>query len=297
MRSRLTPLFRCGLLALLTLLPGFASADNVLRYPRAPTGDEFRHDYPLAVLQLALDKAHSPLRLQPSAYGMEQNRALLSLEENSTIDVLWTMTSIEREERLIPVRIGIDKGLYGWRLAMLRQGSENLLRDVRDLDDLRKLQAGQGHDWPDTDILRQQNLPVMVSSSYDSLFRMLAAGRFDYLPRSVIEIWGELKHHHAKGVVADPYLALHYPTATYFFFSPHRPDLAETVRQGLEAALADGSFDHLFLQHFGAALQQARLHERHLIELPNPLLPPATPLDRKELWLDPRQLPASPATP
>lgn len=113
---------------------------------------------------------------------------------------------------------------------------------------------------------------------------MLQAQRFDYFPRSVIEIWDELEHPRAKQLVVDPHVLLHYPTAMYFFFSRKRPELAETVRIGMEKAIADGSFERLFQQHFAASLQRAQLDQRQLIELHNPLLPSATPLQRRELW-------------
>lgn len=272
------------LIAFLLCGASLASADEVLRYPRAPVGEEYRQTYALAQLQLALDKAGSPLRLQPSDFPMEQDRALLSLEEGRAVDVVWTMTSIEREKRLLPVRIGIDKGLFGWRVALLRKDNPDLLRGIRSLEDLHTLRAGQGHDWPDTDILRWQGVPVVVTASYDSLFRMLAAGRFDYFPRSVLEAWDEVQNNPRADVLIDQHLVLRYPTACYFFFSPRNPRLADTVRRGMEKALADGSFDRLFLQHYGPLLRQARLDQRHLIDLHNPLLPAATPLQRKALW-------------
>lgn len=275
----------CGLLlASLLTPPLLADNSGTLRYPRRADGDEFRSAYALAQLQLALDKAGSPLRLEPSHYSMEQERALVNLEHNDRLDVAWSMTSIEREQRLLAVRIPLDKGLFGWRLALLPKNRAQLLKEVRNLDDLRQFSAGQGHDWPDSDILRGHGLPVRVSSNYGSLFRMLQAQRFDYFPRSVIEIWDELEHPRAKQLVVDPHVLLHYPTAMYFFFSRKRPELAETVRIGMEKAIADGSFERLFQQHFAASLQRAQFDQRQLIELHNPLLPAATPLQRRELW-------------
>jgi hypothetical protein len=274
----------CGLL-LVSLLPHLQADDSgTLRYPRRADGDEFRSIYALAQLQLALDKAGSPLRLEPSYYSMEQERALVNLEHNDRLDVAWSMTSIEREQRLLPVRIPLDKGLFGWRIALLPKSRAQLLKDVRNLDDLRQFSAGQGHDWPDSAILRSHGLPVKVSSNYGSLFRMLQAQRFDYFPRSVIEIWDELEHPRARQLIVDPHVLLHYPTAMYFFFSRKRPELAETVRIGMEKAIADGSFERLFQQHFAASLQRTQLDQRQLIELHNPLLPSATPLHRRELW-------------
>ncbi|MDX1297769.1 MAG: hypothetical protein R3260_05940 [Pseudomonas sp.] len=275
-------------LLLLSLPPLlYADENGMIHYPRRADGDEFRSIYELAQLQLALNKAGSPLHLEPSPYSMEQERALASLEHNDRLDVAWSMTTLDREQRLLPVRIPLDKGLFGWRIALLPSSRAELLKDVRSLDDLRQFSAGQGHDWPDSEILRSHSLPVITSSSYGSLFRMLQAQRFDYFPRAAIEIWGELEHPRGKQLVADQHVLLHYPTAMYFFFSRKRPELAETVRRGMERAIADGSFERLFQQHFAARLKRAQFAQRQVIELHNPLLPSATPLQRRELWFTP----------
>lgn len=276
-----------ALLLLCLLTPAVANESNLVRYPRRADGDEFRSLYALAQLQLALDKAGSALRLQPSRYSMEQERALVNLEHNRHLDVAWSMTSVEREQRLLPVRIPLDKGLFGWRIALLPSDRTHLLKGVEDIQDLRQFIAGQGHDWPDTQILRSHGLPIKVSSSYGSLFRMLQAQRFDYFPRSVLEIWDELEHPRGKHLRIDENLLIRYPTALYFFVSKQRPDLAQTLQKGMEIALADGSFDHLFDQHFAVPLARAQLTQRTVIELTNPLLPAATPLQRGELWFTP----------
>ncbi len=100
-----------ALLLLCLLTPAVANESNLVRYPRRADGDEFRSIYALAQLQLALDKAGSALRLHPSRYSMEQERALVNLEHNRHLDVAWSMTSVEREQRLLPVRIPLDKGV------------------------------------------------------------------------------------------------------------------------------------------------------------------------------------------
>ncbi len=291
------------LLALCTAAPLLAEPQTV-RYPRSFSGYEYRDSYVLELLQLALDKAGSEQKLQPSVLSMEQQRALIELEHNHGVDVVWSMTSAEREARLLPVRIGIDKGLMGWRIALLPKGQQHRLKAVHSLADLHQLRAGQGHDWPDRKILEHNDLPVVASSSYESLFRMLTAGRFDYFPRSLLEIWDEVDSQPPLDLVVDPYLVLHYPTASYFFVSRRNPQLAETLRLGLERALLDGSFDRLFMHHYGASLRLAKLSQRRILELDNPLLPAGTPLARRELWLSredllqlDRERPNSPAGP
>lgn len=49
---------------------------------------------------------------------------LALLRANEVIGVLWTVTSPERERLLIPVRIPIDRGVYGWRLFLIHADAQ-----------------------------------------------------------------------------------------------------------------------------------------------------------------------------
>ena len=70
----------------------------------------------------------------------------------------------------------------------------------------------------------------------------------------------------------------------YFFVKLDNQALAATIEQGLQKALADGSFLSLFGQFFQQHLKQMALERRTVIELTNPFLPPLTPLDNAALW-------------
>lgn len=265
--------------------PTAASATPVIIHPRRDCDTDKRSCYPVAVLKLAMSKLKSPARLRPTEIPMHQGRAIQELAANTgRLNVLWTMTSIEREAMLLPIRIPLDKGLFGWRIALIRADRYDIFKDVRFSSDLASLTAGQGHDWPDTEILRSAGLPVETGDSYEGLFQMLSRGRYDYFPRAVTEIWNEADTHRELGLVVEPTVVLHYPTALYFFVNKKDAALAELIRTGLERAIADGSFDQLFYTTFGQMLERSALHSRRMIELPNPLLPPDTPLGRPELW-------------
>jgi hypothetical protein len=56
----------------------------------------------------------------------------------------------------------------------------------------------------------------------------------------------------------------------------------------LESAIKDGAFDKYFYgsPEVKEALEKADLVNRRAIRISNPYLPKATPLNRKELWLD-----------
>lgn len=259
------------------------AAPIMVRYPRAESIDDERGEYGQALLELALAKAGGSYRVELSPTRMQQNRALVELQSGSgRIDIVGTMTSAEREEALLPVRIPMSRGLIGWRIGLVRADHKDLLRAVRTVDDLKRYTTAQGHDWPDLQILRHSGLKVHPVAVYSGLFGMLNAGRIDWAPRSANEIWAEAARHPELAI--DPYIAIHYPTADYFFVNRNNPALAEAVRTGLEAALADGSFEQLFYLHYGRLLRNARFEQRLVIHLPNPLLTPQTPLKRKELW-------------
>lgn len=275
------------LLAMAWLLAAMAGPRaETITYPQSGSAGDARDSYPLKLLQLAFDKADASAKysLKVSDMAMPQGRALTELAQGSGVRVVWSMTSIRREADLLPIRIPIFKGLIGWRLPLVRADHADALATVHDLADLRHFSAGQGHDWPDTEILRGNGIPVIDVPLYDSLFGMLALGRFDYFPRSVHEIWAEEELHRKDGIVIDQHLLVRYPSAFYFFVNKKDTVLAETVRSGLERAIADGSFDKLFCLQFAQKIAKARLAQRTTIELFNPILPPETPLARKELW-------------
>ncbi|MBA5635533.1 transporter substrate-binding domain-containing protein [Duganella sp. LX20W] len=290
MRARGLPLLPRRLLARLAVMACAVAAAPALAttilFPRPLLENDPQTDYPVALLRLALEKSGTPYELKFAPVVMTQDRVLLEIAKgDGGVDIIATMTSEERERKMLAVRIPIDKGLYGWRVPLVRGDHQDLFAGVVDLAGLRKLRSGQGHDWPDTGILRGNGVPVSANSSYEALFSMLSAGRIDYFPRAVIEIGPEAAAH--PGLAIDRHIVIHYPTALYYFVSRNNARLADAVKRGLEAAIADGSFERLFNQRFGAALREARLDQRRVIELVNPLLPDGLPQEHRELWLAP----------
>ena len=268
----------------------FASDTLSLVYPRPVSAFDRRSEYPLKLLELALQKAGKAYALNPSVAVMNKARVTEELVSGKEINVVWMVTSIEREERLLPIRICIFKGLGGWRISLVKKEKLESFAGVRNLDDLRKFRAGQQIDWPDTAILRASGISVETTATYDSLFQMLIRDRFDWFPRNIPEIWAEAEIHADKGVVVEPHFLVRYPSAYYFFVNRKDVSLANTIEEGLEKALKDGSFDKLFLEYHGDVLARANVKNRTIIELPNPFLPPLTPLKRKDLWFDTRML-------
>ena len=262
---------------------------QALLYPRHQAQDDPQLLYVTTLLRLALERSGRAYALRPSLLRMVQTRAMHEIAGGTgRADIVWAMTSHARETQLLPVRIPIDRGLIGWRVALLHARQAQLLSKVRKPDELARYLAGQMRDWPDTAILQGNGLRVETSSTYEGLFEQLVAGRIDYFPRSVIEVQKELASHAQLPLALDAHLVLHYPAAMYFFVGKERPELARDIETGLEKMLADGSFMQLFQRHFGRLAGELKLHQRHPLELANPDLPEATPLARKALWYRPK---------
>jgi Bacterial extracellular solute-binding proteins, family 3 len=273
-----------------TLVHATAFANEVITYPAPETSTDQRSVYALQLLQLAIDESGVPYRLASSQQPTRQNRAFREVAKGKDLRIAWAMTSTEREADpgLRPIRIPISKGLIGWRLPLVQKDRAETIGQIREAAQLRHLTAGQGLDWPDLPILKVNQLPVVGVSSYPQMFTMVAKGRFDYFPRSVIEIDDELKTNEALGLAVAPGWVLHYKTADYFFVNRQDTKLAADLTRGLEKALANGRFDKLFQKHYGPAIARYQLGQRRVIELDNPLLPKNTPLNRPELWFQPQ---------
>jgi ABC-type amino acid transport substrate-binding protein len=259
---------------------------EVIRFPKPESENDHRMNYAVQLLHLALSKTGTEYRIQTARVAMNQDRAVLEIEAGRTIDIAPLPISAEREARLLPIRIPLYKGAMGWRIGLIHKGDQERLARVNTLQDLKGVRLAQGPEWPDTKILQANGISVITAPTYEGLFKMLEAKRFDYFPRDPMEIWDE-QANHADTLVVEPHLALHYYQDAYFMVNRKNTRLAQVIRDGLERAIRDGSFDKLFQQYFGEQIRKAQLGTRTVIELQNPLLSPEeTPSNRPELWYD-----------
>ncbi len=282
--SLMSTLMSTSMAMLMATMPAMAEKVSVL-YPKPESENDERGNYQIKLLNLALSKSGANYAAAPTKVKMLKSRALAQLAAGEDVDVVWSMTSKQREADLLAIRIPLDKGLLGWRIFLISKKNKAAFAQIKALDDLKKLTAGQGHDWPDTEILRSNQLKVQPGASYDGLFKMLDAGNIDYFPRSVMEIWDEQKSHADLGLEIEGKFILQYPTAMYYFVSKKNKALATALETGLKKAISDGSFEQLFNQTHADIIKRANLKGRTRFQLSNPLLPPETPLQQKELWL------------
>jgi len=264
-------------------------------HPLNESAGDTRYKYDWTVLRIALEKSaprFGPFMMAPAEDPMSRARVTAEMARpDGRINIFVRGTSIDLEKRFLPVRIPVDRGILGYRVFLLKEADRARLEGVRTLDDLRALRIGQGKDWADLEILRAAGLNTIEAKSYDGLFSMLMAGRFDLFPRAVDEIYREVEERRAThpDLAVDSHLLLYYPLPRYFFVrrDAEGERLAARIEAGLEIMLRDGTLETLFRKYKGPVIEQAKLGTRRILRIPNPYLTPETPLGRRELWFDP----------
>jgi hypothetical protein len=244
-------------------------------------------DYMNGLLKLALSYSDKNYIFSTTTEVYSRPRVVESVK-SGVISVMWGGTSEEMERDFIPIRIDAYRGLMNHRLFFIRQGDQTRFDNIKTLEDLKQIRLGQGRSWQDASILESAGLNVVKTTKKPSLYHMLDGGRFDAFPRGANEVWTELSAFPDLKLTVEKNLVLIYPLPTYFFVSHKDPVLAKDIEFGLESAIEDGAFNKYFYgsPEVQEALGKADLGNRHAIRINNPYLPKATPLDRKELWLD-----------
>jgi hypothetical protein len=246
------------------------------------------YDYRWKLLELALAKGAGPgqtYRLVPCPDDITQARSERELESGS-LDVLALGSTPQREDRLLPIRVDILKGIIAYRVFLIRAGDQGRIAGMDETALRRDLTFGLARGWADLPVMVAAGFAVETASDSGGLFRMLAAGRFDAFPRGLNEVYLDLAQHAKEfpQLAVERTKALYFPFPVYFWVNRGRPGLAGTIRRGLDRALADGSFRRLFMTTYAWEIDKVRTERRHVLKLPNPSLPPDAAAPDTHWW-------------
>lgn len=266
----------------LLAIPAYAESLRMVQ------GNNAIETYAKGLLKLALSKVPTKYDWQEPVPNASEER-MVSLLIDNQLDVVWYATTNDLEERLQPIRICIYRGLLGYRVLLIKKGTQSKFDGIENLDDLKRVSLGQGRFWADTNVLTANHLNVVKVMKYEGMFHMLDGGRFDAFPRGVHEPWAEIQRYPSLALDVEQNLLMSYTNPFYFFVNKANTQLAKDIERGLRIAIEDGSFDEYFLNDpiVKDALAKGNLKNRTIIRLDNPGLPPKTPVDDKSLWFDP----------
>lgn len=281
-----------GLLAfvcahLLTLAAPAIAADAPLTY--FPTGPIYEYRWKLLELALAhTSDGAAPTQLIPYPEEVTQNRGV-QLLQSGAIDVIALGTSAERESQMLPIRIDILRGIVGFRIFVIRATDQARIADLDEPALRKQLTFGLNSQWADVPVMRANGFTVETSTSYENLFSMLAAKRFDAFPRGLNEAARELEDRksHFPQLAVEQTKALFFPFPIYFWVNKDDKTLAQRIERGLTLALADGSFRKLFESYHAKEIATLAKEKRQVIRLRNPTLPPGNPEPDTHWWWRP----------
>jgi hypothetical protein len=106
------------------------------------------------------------------------------------------------------------------------------------VDQLKKYSIGQGIGWADSLILRHNGFRVIEVQNYDSLFKMVAAGRIDLYCRGVNELRKEYEsYRYITRLTYDESFALAYPLPRFYYMGAFNKDAKERMEVGLRMGI------------------------------------------------------------
>ena len=285
---RLTGLAAAALSGLLLWLPP-ASAETVVRIPAAGSAADTSHRFFADLLAQVLARTAAtdgPARVEITASSPAQERILRDLETGG-LDVYWVGTNPTREQRLLAVRVPLTGGMLGLRVPVIRADRVADFDRITGLNDLRGLTACQGDQWPDSDILEANGLTVARINHFRLMYDMLKAGRCDYFPRGLQEVYAEVAGQPPGTVIAYDRLVIAYRYPMYFFTGPNNGALAQRLTAGLTAMAHDGSLRRFWESHpvTQGVFPLTRFNDSRVLLLTNPMLPKETPVQDQALWL------------
>lgn len=262
---------------------GAASSDGALRLSRPVYRIDPRGWYPYELLSAAVSALGDGTQVR-AVDRMSGPRAMRELgSPNGEVDVVVAMPSAERDRLLRVVPVPLYRGLFGWRLLVIRRGEGDRWASVRTVQDLSTRSLLQGTDWGDTEILRANGMRVLTGPRVETLYADLANGRGDAFPRGATEPRGEMVRYGDAFEVA-PDLALHYPADLFFYVRRENEALAKRLQRALSLLHARGEHDRLLLALHGEDIAQARLAQRRVLKLSNPAMPAALTTLASSAW-------------
>lgn len=276
------------------LLLGTRSEADVMNIRIMPPEgqQDFRHAYKMKVAKRALDltiERYGQYRLDVISDYMTNKRAFYELADpKGKINVMFALTTDAREKMAIPIRIPIRRGALNYRLILSHRDTAGVFENIADVHELKSLSIGLGHNWVSLPALAVQGFSVEPGVDRPGLFRMLSNRRFDYMLLGIHEIYEEASLHDFDRLDLEivPGVAVHMVMPMYLFTSKYTPNIAKRFNEGLEIMIENGDLNDFFNREFSHDIHRAKLRQRRIISIPNPLLPGTTPLTRPELWFD-----------
>ncbi len=251
-------------------------------------------DYYTALITLALEKTrpdYGDYRMQQLGI-LDTERTLYALAANQYPNLIMERSYDEastKSSKLTYINFPVDGGIVGYRVCFINPAVKEKISKVQTLAELRHYTIIQGIGWADTSILRHNGFKVLEIENYASMFKMTTAGRADLFCRGANEIMPEYEvFKDILKLYYDESFILYYPLPRFFYLNSKSKLAKKRIEAGLKLAYQDGSFKKLWRQYYQPSINFAKLDQRKLFRLENPLLK-KLPQDYVQYFFDPTE--------
>lgn len=235
-----------------------------------------RHAYKFALIKRILEVTRPEFgdyRTEPFSEEPSAKRQALLISEGKILNLLWASpgTVIARAD-VITIPVDILRGLLGYRVCLINPAN---FPAGETLVSLNQLRIAQGLNWADIEIYKHNDIYPKQAPTFEGLFDMLAAKRYECLPLGADEVmytWRDQKNKFPF-LAVEPNILIYYDYPIYLHISKQVPALAQRVELGLAKLQRSGEFDRLFKQHHATDIAQLHLNQRKIFCLKSPYLP------------------------
>jgi len=232
-----------------------------------PRQKEFFHELLTTAL---LESGHTPI-LTNKTYP--QKRVIQQLDSGN-LSLFWMISSKQRDEKYIPVKVNLTQQLIGKRILFIRHGDQHLYDNVKTLADFRNLHliAGMGMNWFDSTVWKVNGLDYKEKEgNWKGIFKMIPRGHsYDYFARGINEIVSEASQYPDLDIEKN--LAFIYERDFQFYLSKEGVNAGKpyqkVLTEALQNAQATGLLSRLAEKYWGNNLKQLNYEQRTKIYLP-----------------------------
>jgi len=239
-----------------------------------------RQNYETALLQACLkvtqhEYTAAQIRVDNTDYPDAEDEANIFANGADILVTVAGNIKFKHKQKLV-IPQPLTKGLLGYRLLLVRDECLTKFAQINMPQQLQALSIGIPATWADAALFRHNRYKVIEQGTLDNLFLLLKNGTFDYVALGVNEIEQIFQQRAVPlgGISIEPSLMLYYPFPLVFYVNPNKPDLMERIENGLKLLIANGEYETLFSHHHTDVAQRLNLHNRKMMTLTNPMLPP-----------------------
>lgn len=275
MRAVLSYLLVVCPLILACLCGGVSAQQTTVFYtPAKEKNEDGRRTYAHNLLKMALDKTvaeYGPYQLiEIPNLSIKRMHLIANSDEYKNFIVKFTYSD-SYQENLIYAPYPVEFGGMGYRVCFVAPEFLQESNKVTTLAELQKYTIGQGINWPDTKIIRANNINVSEVQYSKSLFSMTDKGRFDFFCRGITEPGWEMKKFGRDfPLVLNTSFVLRYNLPRFFYTNKNNKAAIKRIAQGLKRALEDGSAHAYYQSLYKDYIDYVQLEKRTIIDLDNP---------------------------